>query len=129
MAQWRVLVVEDDPVSQVRLLDALRESGRFRGYGAGDVAQAVELLDHFEFAFDGILLDTSLPDRDAHLLCRGLRDAGFHEPIIIMSAKIGRRAEQRSLDHGATAHFAKPVRVKDLLERLAAFIVGAGQAT
>jgi two-component system OmpR family response regulator len=123
------MVVEDDPALRTCLLDALRDCGGFCGYGAGNVAEAEELLAHLEFAFDGILLDTSLPDRDAHLFCRGLRNAGFQAPIIILSAKISRHVEQRSLDHGATAHFTKPVRMKDLLRRLRASMVGTGQAT
>jgi DNA-binding response OmpR family regulator len=126
---WRILVVEDDPKLRDHLLDALRGSGRFRAYGTGDAAQAEELLSQLEFAFDAVLLDTSLPDGDGHLVCRRLRNAGFHKPIIILSAKVGRYAEQRSLDHGATAHFTKPVRMKDLLDRLAAFMTDVGQAT
>ncbi len=126
---WRILVVEDDPRLRDHLLDALRGSGRFRAHGAGNVAQAEELLSQLEFAFDGILLDTSLPDGDGVLVCRRLRNAGFRKPIFILTGKAGRRAEQRSRDHGATAHFVKPVRIKDLLECLTVFMTGVGQAT
>lgn len=124
-------MVEDNAMLRGLILDVLRSGGRFRAYGAGSIADAEALLAHPDVYFDAILLDTMLPDGDGHALCRKLRDAGFKRPIVILTGRSGAKAEQLSLDRGATEHLTKPISMAYLLGRLSALTAaseGSGQA-
>lgn len=110
------------------LVDSLRGSGWFTADGAGCVAEAEDLLRRIGSEFDGILLDATLPDGDGNEWCLALRQAGFRKPIVMLTGVAHAEAVQRSIDHGATDHIIKPVRVADLLSRLAVTLAGAAGA-
>lgn len=118
----RVLVVEDDRILRGLIMDVLRSSGTIHVSGAQDIAEAEHALSDVSHPFSAILLDASLPDGDGLALCRRLRVGGLRIPIAILTGHVGVHAEQLSLDHGATAHVEKPVRIGDLVDLVTALM-------
>jgi DNA-binding response OmpR family regulator len=70
--------------------------------------------------FDAIVLDLMLPGRDGLSVLRGLRSAGVHTPVILLTARneLGDRIE--GLNDGADDYMAKPFFVEELHARLQA---------
>ena len=81
----RLLVVEDER----HLATGLKLNFEFEGYAvelAGTAREAMRKLTAQE-PFSLIVLDVSLPDTDGFELCRRLRKAGDHTPVIMLTAR------------------------------------------
>jgi DNA-binding response OmpR family regulator len=119
----RILVVEDD----TKIAAAVRRGLEAEGF-------TVEVADNgddgwwmaTEGAFDLIVLDIMLPERNGYVLCRDLRAAGNWVPILMLTAKDGDLDEAEGLDTGADDYLTKPfafpvllARVRSLLRRTA----------
>jgi DNA-binding response OmpR family regulator len=114
----RVLLVEDD----VSLAATLRESLEAQGVTvllAHDRATAWEAA--WRDAFDVAALDVMLPDDDdgGFHLARDLREAGFRQPILFLSARDAVPDRVRGLDVGDD-YLPKPFALDELLARLKA---------
>ena len=70
--------------------------------------------------YDAIVLDLMLPGRDGLSVLSGLRAAGLHTPVILLTARneLGDRIE--GLNLGADDYMAKPFYVEELHARLQA---------
>ncbi len=70
--------------------------------------------------FDAIVLDLMLPGRDGLSVLSGLRSAGVHTPVILLTARneLGDRID--GLNRGADDYMAKPFFVEELHARLQA---------
>ncbi len=70
--------------------------------------------------YDAIVLDLMLPGRDGLSVLSGLRGAGVHTPVILLTARneLGDRIE--GLNLGADDYMAKPFFVEELHARLLA---------
>jgi two-component system, OmpR family, response regulator MprA len=126
-----ILVVDDDPAVRASLRRALRLEGYSVGL-AGDGAEALAAVD--ADAPDVIVLDLMMPPPDGLDVCRRLRRAGNHTPILMLTAReaVGNRVE--GLDAGADDYVVKPFALAELLARLQALLRrptapgGTGQA-
>lgn len=58
--------------------------------------------------FDLYLLETRLPDGNGFELCRLMRELTPNTPIVFYSGDAGEVFEQKGLEAGANAYFAKP---------------------
>ena len=76
----RILVVEDE----AHLAAGLKLNFELEGYRV-DVATTSRdaMAAMVDGSFDVILLDVQLPDMNGYELCRRLRQAGNHTPVII----------------------------------------------
>jgi two-component system response regulator MprA len=110
-----ILVVDDDPAVRASLRRALRLEGYSVGL-AGDGAEALAAVD--ADAPDVIVLDLMMPPPDGLDVCRRLRRAGNHTPILMLTAReaVGNRVE--GLDAGADDYVVKPFALAELLARL-----------
>ena len=115
----RILVVEDDrslrDVLRLALADngwevALAENGQ---HGLTQLATTDP---------DAVVLDVGLPDIDGLALCRRLRRAGNHVPVLMVSARAGIDQRIDGLDAGADDYLPKPFDLGELRARLRALL-------
>ncbi len=113
----RLLIVED----QIPLLDSLTRGLREEGYEVLPAATIAEALVHIhDKPVDVIVLDLMLPDRDGLSLIRELRESGFANPILIITARDAIEDRIAGLDTGADDYLIKPFSFEELLARLRA---------
>ena len=109
-----MLIVEDDRDMRSLLCDEFWSAG-YQMREAEDGHEA--LLSVLESVPDVILTDLRMPAGGADYISR-LRTVAPHCPIVVMTAFGDARLEAEILHAGATAYFAKPVRVSTLKRRI-----------
>ena len=114
-----VLVVEDDQGVRESLAMVLQ----YEGY---EVAQAVTGEDALAFVDSGVpdmvVLDVNLPGADGFDICRRLRDRGFENPVLMLTARHGVQDRVAGLDAGADDYLPKPFALDELLARVRAML-------
>lgn len=115
----RALIIEDDQKSARLLAKGLHEE-RF----AVDIARSGDEGDEMASvtAYDVIVLDRLLPDKDGLVVCRGLRERGVATPILILSARGSLEDRVTGLNAGADDYLAKPFGFSELLARIRALL-------
>jgi DNA-binding response OmpR family regulator len=115
----RVLIVEDD-----EKLAAVLEKGLEEEQYAVDVSH--DGLDGAHLAientYDLIILDIMLPKKDGVRICREVRNAGIHAPILMLTARDGMDDKVKGLDAGADDYLIKPFSFEELLARIRALL-------
>ena len=115
----KVLVIEDDAA----IADAL-----CRGLGAeGFVTESADngvdgLWLAQEGTFDLVLLDIMIPGLSGYEVCRRLRAAGSHVPVLMLTAKDGDYDQADALDLGADGFLSKPFSFVVLLAHIRALL-------
>jgi len=118
----RILVVEDDLDIQTVTAHSLRKVGyRVDVVGSGGAAvQAVTRV-----AYDLVLMDSRLPGMDGLQAARAIRErergSDRHVRIVALTASVGATDEERFRAAGMDAVLRKPVRLRSLLETVAAW--------
>lgn len=119
-AAKKILLVDDDDNLRRTLAEQLTLDGAF------ETAEAATAADGLAKAkagnFDAILLDVGLPDGDGRDVCRDMRKANVHAPIIMLTAVEGEADTIRGLDSGANDYVTKPFRLGELVARLKAHL-------
>ncbi|HEY3520028.1 MAG TPA: ATP-binding protein [Rhodanobacteraceae bacterium] len=113
----RLLVVEDDPIAAEVLAGLLRAQGHAATH-APDALAALTEMDASAQPFDALLSDLDLPGMDGRTLAKLLRERGYAEPIIAVTASSRGDEEQRVIDAGMDALLRKPVLPESLREVL-----------
>jgi CheY-like chemotaxis protein len=113
----RILIVDDEELNRELLLDILAPLG-FTLKEAVDGNDALEKIKTFEP--DLILLDLVMSDMDGFQVVECIRQNPAWQAIrvIAVSASAFQQTQERSLEIGCDGFIAKPLRVKDLLEKL-----------
>jgi len=114
-----LLLIEDQP----KLLRALQRGLEEEGHTVvpvdnGDDGFARAKSD----AVDAVILDLMLPGRDGLSVLRGLRQGGFSQPILIVTARDAVPDRVVGLDSGADDYLVKPFAFSELLARLRALL-------
>jgi DNA-binding NarL/FixJ family response regulator len=122
----RILVIEDDPSIRTNLRDILELAGfqpLLAANGREGIATAKRELP------DLVLCDVLMPEQDGHQVVQALRaePATARIPFIFLTAKSGRSDVRSGMNLGADDYLAKPVRLKELLEAIAARLERAQQ--
>jgi signal transduction histidine kinase len=110
-----VLVVDDEPETR-ELLRFVIEQCEARVTTAGDVAQALRVLE--QRRFDLLISDVGMPDEDGHSLIRKMRALpGARGAIPALALTAYARGEDRTqaLRAGFNMHLAKPIDPGELL--------------
>lgn len=111
----RVLVVEDDP--DIAL--GLEQDLHLDGYDVEIVDDGQRAIDRATAVpFDLILLDVMLPGKDGFAVCRELRRAGTHTPIIVLTARDQESDKIHGLELGADDYVTKPFSPAELRARI-----------
>jgi len=111
----KILVVEDDASLADVLRRGLAESGHVvdverDGAGAERTAR--------DGSYDAVVLDVMLPGKDGLAVARGLRDAGVHTPILMLTARDTVADIVAGIDAGADDYLRKPFVFDELEARL-----------
>jgi two-component system response regulator MprA len=116
----QVLVVDDE--AAVR--EALRRALTLEGYSvelAADGAEALHRLGDGAAA-DAVVLDVLMPGLDGLEVCRRIRRAGNHVPVLMLTARDEVSDRVAGLDAGADDYLIKPFALEELLARLRALL-------
>jgi len=115
----RILLVEDNR----RLNNSLRMSLVEDGYAvdpAFDGLEGEELAR--SAAYDAIILDIMLPNKDGFEVCRELRANRINTPILMLTARDAVEDRVNGLDSGADDYLVKPFSLSELRARLRALM-------
>jgi two-component system OmpR family response regulator len=113
----RVLLAEDDRKLAGLVARGLREAGMVVDVvHRGDRALEAGANE----SYDALVLDVMLPGLDGFAVCRGLRDARIHTPILMLTARDAVEDRVRGLDGGADDYVSKPFAFDELAARLRA---------
>jgi DNA-binding response OmpR family regulator len=113
----KVLAIDDDH----DILKVLRANLELHGYDvvtADSWAATEEVLGNM--LPDIILLDLMLPDRDGIEVCRDIRRAHPHIPVIMLTARDKISDKVMGLESGADDYVVKPFETLELLARIKA---------
>ncbi|MBW4512830.1 MAG: response regulator [Scytonematopsis contorta HA4267-MV1] len=115
----KILLVEDDQPTGSVLAETLKDH-RYNVNMATDGLQGLELAKAFEY--DLILLDIIIPKLDGITLCKSLREYGYKNPILLLTAKDSSSDRVIGLDAGADDYVVKPFDLQELLARIRALL-------
>lgn len=114
-----ILIVEDDPAVGRSLQDGLTREGyavTWKNRGGDGVSFAREAHPHL------IILDVRLPDGSGFDFCRQMRQAGVHQPILILTVQSEEIDKVLGLEMGADDYLTKPYSLRELLARVRALL-------
>ncbi len=115
----RILLIED----HLRLGQTVIEGLSAHGFGVDRFTTAEDgLAATRTMAYDALIVDLGLPDRDGLELISELRAAGNATPILILTARDEVDDRVTGLDRGADDYLTKPFAVKELAARLRALL-------
>ena len=102
----RILCADDNDDNR-RLVAYLLEKTGAEVIMVEDGQQAVETALSEEF--DLVLMDMQMPEMDGLQATSLLKQAGFEQPIIMLTANVDTTSKKQIADAGADGHFAKPI--------------------
>lgn len=114
-----ILVVEDDPAVGRSLQDGLTREGytvTWKKTGGDGLSSARTAHIHL------IILDVRLPDGSGFDVCRQMRQAGVHQPILILTVQSEEIDKVLGLEMGADDYLTKPYSPRELLARVRALL-------
>jgi two-component system response regulator MprA len=117
----RILVVDDERAVR----ESLRRALELEGYEielAGDGNEALSTLGRDEPQPDAVILDVLMPGVDGLEVCRRLRAAGNHVPVLMLTARDEVENRVAGLDAGADDYVTKPFALEELLARVRALL-------
>jgi DNA-binding response OmpR family regulator len=106
----RVLVVDDHPATR-SLIRSVLESEKYDTFDVVEAGTGAECLRAFDgqAPFDLVLLDVNLPDVDGYTVCRAMRGADKHVPIVFVTAKGDLKDYASGRDAGGDSYIVKPI--------------------
>jgi two-component system, OmpR family, copper resistance phosphate regulon response regulator CusR len=111
----RILLVEDNPKMVTAIAKGLMGQGyEVDAFDRGTDGEKAAVTN----AYDVIILDRILPDRDGVDLCVSLRQQGVKTPVLMLTGLSERAEVLVGLNAGANDYLAKPFELNELLSRL-----------
>lgn len=120
----RILLVEDEIDLAAGVAENLVAEGHEVGV-AHDGETGLRLAAASEY--DLVILDVMLPGLDGFEVCRRMRAAGSHVPVLFLTARSDPADRIRGLEEGGDDYLAKPFHLRELLLRVAAILRRAAQ--
>lgn len=115
----RVLMIEDDVLSNRTLINALRDTGAVvEQVESGE--EALEMLRHYDF--DIVMLELTLVDMEGYEVVRRMRAARMDTPVLMLSALVRPQARVRAFAIGADDFITKPYDVSECVARMQAVV-------
>lgn len=113
---YRILIVEDDPVSALLLRKVLEN----KGFSVDHAQNGVEALQMFKRTGHRIVIsDWMMPEMDGVSLCREFRAVkGPYVYVILLSAKSQKTERLEAFEAGVDDFLTKPLDREDLFARL-----------
>lgn len=126
LGRTRTILVVDDIDDQRHLIVNLLSPLGFNVLEANSASAALALAG--SEPVDLFMLDIFMPDIDGWQLAKRLRDGGYQQPILMLSANI-RELERHQHQHHHNDYLAKPVSIAQLLGKLSQWLGIDWQAT
>jgi DNA-binding response OmpR family regulator len=115
----RILIIEDDD-RLARVMARVLQQERFDVDLAYDGETGLEMA--LSGAYDALILDRMLPERDGLQIVRALRDERLSTPVLMLTARRELPERVQGLDAGADDYLGKPFAFEELLARLRALL-------
>jgi two-component system, OmpR family, response regulator len=121
----RILVVEDEP----KIARAIKKGLEQETFAVDVCMDGDEGLRFaLDEPYDAIILDRMLPSLDGVSVCKELRAAGNHTPVLFLTAKDKVRDRVDGLNAGADDYLIKPFAFEELLARVRTLLRRPAQA-
>ena len=116
----KILIVDDEPAVR----DSLRRALELEGYDIDLAENGREALERLESngQHDAVILDVLMPGLDGLEVCRRIRRAGNHVPVLMLTARDEVENRVAGLDAGADDYVTKPFALEELLARMRALL-------
>jgi two-component system cell cycle response regulator CtrA len=115
----RVLMIEDDVLSNRALIQSLQDGGAVvEQVDSGE--EALELLRHYDF--DIVMLEMNLNDMEGYEVVRRMRSARMDTPVVILSSFVRPQARVKAFAIGADDFITKPYDVPECVARMQAVV-------
>lgn len=117
MIMMRVLLAEDDQ-RLGKLIQFMMEKNEIQvdWVESGDMAYEYAMYD----AYDIVVLDWMMPIESGLSACKRLRDSGYQQAILLLTARDAVEDRVMGLDMGADDYLVKPFEFSELMARLRA---------
>lgn len=115
-SDYKILIVDDDPMNIDILMDDLEDLYTLRSAESGE--EALQIIP--EFRPDLILLDIMMSGIDGYEVCRRIRaDKQYNAiKIILISGRAMENERQKGYAVGADDYVTKPFEVEELVEKI-----------
>lgn len=117
--EMKILIVEDDQATSLGLNEILTQQN-YTVNLVTDGQKALEFASQFEY--DLIVLDIIIPKIDGISVCKHLRNSGYQNPILLLTAKNASDDRVMGLDAGADDYVVKPFDLPEFLARIRALL-------
>jgi DNA-binding response OmpR family regulator len=114
-----ILLIEDNRDLALNMFDYFEGKGYTMDL-AGDGISGLHLAA--SNPYDVIILDLMLPGIDGLTLCRRLREAGRHTPVLMLTARDSLDDKIAGLEAGADDYVVKPFALREVEARLRALV-------
>lgn len=115
LASKSILVVDDVEENRLLIHRILSKKGAKLTLATnGEEGLSKALTENYDL----ILMDIQMPIMDGYTATRRLRQAGYHKPIIALTAHAMKDDRERCLAAGCTGYLTKPVHVETLVEMI-----------
>jgi len=118
MAEFRIMIVDDEAFVVEELAEALSEEGCYAVVTAGSGTAALDLPDLA--GIDVVVTDLKMPGMTGIDLLTALRGRGVGAAAILLSGHGAQAERDEAFAAGFFACLSKPVDIDDLLEAVAA---------
>jgi|SRR5690554_58336 len=115
----RVLIIEDDPILNHNISDALKAEGMVPE-SVFDGLLAEKILK--KSSFDCIIVDINLPSKTGFDLCRNFRRHNTETPVLMLTAFSELEDKIKGFDCGADDYLTKPFFMRELILRLKSLV-------
>lgn len=117
--RMKLLIIEDDQ----RLVEPIKADLEHQKYlvdvaADGQIGWECAMATHYDL----LLLDVMLPKLDGVTLCYRLRQLGYQQPILMMTARGSAPDRIAGLDSGADAYLVKPFGLEELAANVRALL-------
>jgi two-component system alkaline phosphatase synthesis response regulator PhoP len=111
------ILVVDDEDDTIELARMVLEFEGYRVFSASNGQDAIDFLKGKEEKTDLILLDVLMPKMDGLEVCKWVKKQDYLKsiPILLFTAKVGKKDRIAGEEAGADAYINKPFSADDLL--------------
>ena len=114
-----ILIVEDEE-DILDLVEYTLSSDGYETVGCLDTQNVKAILDEEEV--DLIIMDRNLPDTEGSVFIKSLREIGYNQPVIYLSAKDSSDDILEGFERGGDDYITKPFNIEELKARVKAVI-------
>jgi DNA-binding response OmpR family regulator len=116
----KILAVDDDPIALDILGECLAQAGHEHVTLETSAKRAFDMLRETSIAYDCVLLDIDMPERDGIELCADIRrlDRYRNAPILMITKHMEQAVVERAFAAGATDYVTKPFAFVEVVTRI-----------